>query len=338
LLVVVLAIGMLTGCRLVDRIVESRIERQLSRVDTAILESEELNLVLCGTGIPGPDLDRADACTAIIAGGEFVLVDAGPGSWKHIDHANLPGGRLSAIFLTHFHSDHIGGLGEAIEGSWLAGRERPLEVRGPPGTARVVAGFREAYAQNAEYRIAHLGEEIRAGAETVAYEFPLEPENDAFAAAVVLDRNGLRVTMFRVDHGLARPAVGYRFDYRGRAVVVSGDTRKNANVARQARGADILIHEAAHLDLVRRAGKVAERLGQRRLQKVLGDVTLFHTGTLEAAEVARDAGVPTLVFSHLIPGPRNFIERRVFLSGVRDVFPGDAIVGDDEMRFRLPPR
>jgi len=331
----------LAGCeRARDWVVDRQIERQLTRTDTAILDSPDLNVVLCGTGTPTPDPSRADACTAILAGGEFLLVDAGPGSWKQVDHANLPGARLTGILLTHFHSDHIGGLGEAITESWVFGRDHPLDVLGPPGTARVVAGFREAYAQDVDYRVAHHGEEYlpRVAAGAVAHEFPLLPEDNPFASAVILERNGLKVTMFRVDHGVVRPAVGYRFDYRGRAVVISGDTRKNANVARQARGADILIHEGVHQDTIQRASAIAARLGQRRLSKMAGDILTYHTGTLEAAEIARDAAVPKLVFSHVIPATPNFVARRIFLSGVRDIFPGAVVLGEDGMRFRLPPR
>src|SRR6185503_3248787 len=80
--------------------------------DTGWLNDGQLHVVLCGTGSPLPDPNRAEACTAIIAGGEFVLVDTGSGSWRKGVVNNLPAQNLSAILLTHFHSDHIGDLGE----------------------------------------------------------------------------------------------------------------------------------------------------------------------------------------------------------------------------------
>lgn len=128
------------------------------------------------------------------------------------------------------------------------------------------------------------------------------------------------------------------FDYRGRAVVISGDTKKSPSVVAQARGADMLIHEAVHREALERAAAFADRSGQRRLAKMIRDIPTYHTGTTEAAEVARDAGVPRLVFSHVIPGPTNFIARRIFLVGVSDIFPGEVILGEDTMRFRLPAR
>ena len=109
----------------------------------------------------------------MLAGGEFVLVDVGPGSWETVATSGLPTGDLSAMLLTHFHSDHIGDLGEAITQSWIAGRARPLDVYGPTGTERVVAGFDQAYAADAQYRTAHHGEQFMpAGAAAAALTCP----------------------------------------------------------------------------------------------------------------------------------------------------------------------
>lgn len=323
------------GCQ---RFVDRQIEQALTRTDMAILESPGLHVVLCGTGSPLPDKDRASACTAIAAGGELVLVDVGPGSWETVDLANLPTGALSAVLLTHFHSDHIGDLGEAMTQSWIAGRTRMLDVYGPAGTAYVVSGFNQAYAPDAQYRTAHHGEDYlpAAIAPALAHDVPLEETEGA--DALVFERNGLKVTMFRVRHDPVRPAVGYRFDYGGRAVVVSGDTAKSASLIAHAKGADILIHEALQPDLIGRAATIADRLGRHRIAKLARDTVGYHTSPVEAAEVARDAGVEMLVFTHLVPAPPNFLARRLFLAGVAEVFPGTVVLGEDGMRFDLEPR
>ena len=104
-----------------------------------------------------------------------------------------------------------------------------------------------------------------------------------------------------------------------------------------AKGADLLIHEALQHDMMGRIAAAAERVGNARLAKMARDTLDYHTSPVEAAEVARDAGVTTLVFSHLVPGPRNFLMRRMFVSGVRDVFPGEVVLGEDGMRFDLLP-
>jgi ribonuclease Z len=323
------------GC---DSFVERQVARTLARARTDLLRSPDLHVVLCGTGSPLADASRAAACTAVIAGGELILVDVGPGSWEVVDLANLPTAALSAVLLTHFHSDHIGDLGEATTQSWIAGRPRPLDVYGPPGTARVVEGFQEAYAADVGYRVAHHGDATlpRAAAGAVAHEIPIGAEPTA--DAVVFERGGLRVTMFRVDHAPIDPAVGYRFDYGGRADVVSGDTRKSPSVVQHARGADLLIHEALQPEMVLRVPRVAEGLGLTRVAKLAGDIVNYHTSPVEAADVARDAGVPHLVLTHLVPAPNNILTRRLFLRGVGDAYGGKVTLGVDGAEFTLPAK
>jgi ribonuclease Z len=136
------AVVLLPGCdRALDALVDRRIEKNLTRVDRGLLTSRDLTVVLCGTGGPLADPQRAGACTAIVAAGKVLLVDVGPGSVETLDLANVPLDAITTVFLTHFHSDHIGDLGEAATQSWIAGRRAPLDVWGPHGTARVVDGF-----------------------------------------------------------------------------------------------------------------------------------------------------------------------------------------------------
>lgn len=322
------------GC---DRILERQVEKGIER-DTGLLTSPDMTVILCGTGSPLADPQRAGACTAVIAGGQLVLVDTGPGSWKTLDLTKAPTGKLSAVLLTHFHSDHIGDLGETITQSWIAGRDKPLDVYGPVGTKQVVDGFDAAYSHDADYRTLHHDEQYmpRAAAPAVAHEIPLG--EGPTADALVFDRNGLKVTMFRVLHDPVTPAVGYRFEYKGNVVVVSGDTAKSESVIVHAKGADILIHEALSRDMMGRVANIVSTHGNPRLGKMANDTLNYHTSPVEAAEVARDAGVKTLVFSHMVPGPRNFIMKRMFLDGVSDVFSGEVVVGEDGQRFTLRPK
>jgi len=329
-------LALATGC---ERIMDRVAERALQRIDSRVLTSPDLQVVLCGTGSPLADPERASACTAVIAGGHFFLVDAGPGSWKNVDLANLPTGRLEGVFLTHFHSDHIGDLGEAETQSWIAGRMQPLDLYGPPGVARIAGGLAQVYAGDVDARVAHHGDAYmpRAAATFAPHETALGPEPDA--SAVVYDRDGLRVTMFRVDHRPVEPAVGYRFDWKGRAVVFSGDTRKSTSVVEHAKGADLLFHEALDPALVGRAAAAAKRLGLDRMAKLAGDIETYHTSPREAGEVARDAGVPHLVLTHLVPAPRNVLMERSFVHAVHESgYRGETTLGADGMRFALAPR
>jgi ribonuclease Z len=330
LLLVLLA----TGC---ERFVEGAIERNLTRVDASALESADLQVVLCGTGSPIADPERAAACTAVIAGGHFFLVDVGPGSWEVVDLANLPVGKLDGVFLTHHHSDHLGDLGEAITQSWIGGRTRPLDVYGGPGVARIVDGLALVYADDVNARVDHHGDAYmpRAASGAVAHETALGPETDA--AAVVFDHNGLVVTMFRVDHQPVEPAVGYRFDWKGRSVVVSGDTRKSTSLVRHAKGADLLVHEVLDPAMTGRAVAVARRLGMERLAKLAGDIPTYHTTPRDVGQVAQEAGVAHLVLTHLVPPPRNALMKRSFERGAAESFGGQITVGEDGMRFTLSP-
>ena len=331
-----LAVAIVTpGCQ---RLIDRQVDRTLTRVDESVLTSPDLQVVLCGTGSPLVDADRASGCTAVIAGGHFFLMDVGPGSAKVVNLANLPIDHLEGVLLTHFHSDHIGDLGEAITQSWIAGRTQPLDVYGPAGVKAVVDGFGAAYAADVDARVLHHGEESmpRAAGSAVAHEVALA--DGAQADAVVFDRDGLRITMFRVDHDPVRPAVGYRFDFGGRSVVVSGDTKKSESVVAHAKGADLLIHEALAAEFTGRAIEGAKRLGMTRLAKLAGDIPGYHTTPREAGEVAAEAGVSHLVLTHLVPAPSNMILRRAFKNGASEAFDGEVTVGEDGMRFALAPR
>jgi len=303
-----------------------------------LLHDGQLHVVLCGTGSPLPDRNRAQACTAIIAGGEFVLVDVGSGSWRQVAVNNeLPPQDLSAILLTHFHSDHIGDLGEALMQSWVAGRNRKITVYGPPGVEKVVGGFEQAYSLDSGYRVQHHGEEVMPAAAAGANAQPVMLKtNDA--AALVFERNGLKVTAFKVEHDPANPAYGYRFEYRGRVVVVSGDTARSDNLARHAAGADILVHEVIAKDILQMAAGNLERVGNRRRAKLSRDIVTYHTGSLEAAQIAAAAKVETLVFTHLVPAPNTPQIEQAFTRGVSDIFKGKLVLATEGMRFDLPPR
>jgi ribonuclease Z len=332
-----LIIGLFLGRgSLMDAITERQIDRTLNRVQNELLTDGELHVVLCGTAAAVPQPDRGGPCTAILANGEFLLIDIGPASWRNVDRFNLPIEKLTGILLTHFHSDHIGDLGEAVTQSWIAGRTATLPVYGPPGTLEVVEGFRQAYAQDVGYRIAHHGADYLPpdGARASAKTF-VTPAKDA--EVQVLERNGLRVTAFRVHHDPVQPAVGYRIEYRGRIVVVSGDTTPTEATVRAAKGADLLIHEALAAHLTERAKARASETGYGRLSKMIGDVVDYHSTPVQAAEIAQRAGAKTLVLTHVFPPLANGIARRMFMRGVSKAFDGEIVLGHDGQRFDLTP-
>ncbi len=315
----------------------SALAQQPNQPDTSLLTDNQLHVILVGTGSPLADATRAQACTAVIAGGEFILVDAGPGALRKVMTGNLPLQNLSAVLLTHFHSDHIGELGEAVVQSWLAGRTKKLEVYGPPGVEKVVAGFAQAYAFDTDYRVAHHSEQHMPRAAATANALPVKLRNEA-EAAVVFERNGVKVTAFKVEHEPATPAYGYLIEYRGRSVVISGDTAKSANLAKHAAGADILVHDVLAKALLQFAANGFEQAGNARRAKLARDITTYHAAPTEVAALAAEAKVETLVFTHLVPAPNTPQIEGAFTRGVSDVFKGQVVIGKDGLRFDLPAK
>ena len=122
------------GCdRIVDTMMQRGIQQRTESVRTDLLEDDALNVFFCGTGAPLPVASSAGACTLVLAGGQLYVVDVGPGSQEVAQIAGMPTAALDGVFLTHFHSDHIGELGEWAMQSWVAGRDQPLDVYGPQG-------------------------------------------------------------------------------------------------------------------------------------------------------------------------------------------------------------
>ena len=207
-----------------------------------ILKDDMLRVFLIGSGGPFNNDVRVAPCIAVIAAGEFFLVDVGPGTYRIVDVMRLPIPHLSKILLTHFHSDHIGDLGEANMMSWANGRIKALEVYGPEGVEKVVNGFTMAYEHDTGYRIAHHGKDIMLTeastpiSKTIKFSDPNEK-------ILCFETNGLKVYAFQVDHSPVKLAVGYRIEYKGNVVVITGDTKKTDTLAEHCKNADILFSD-----------------------------------------------------------------------------------------------
>lgn len=328
--IIALAVGVIAASRLApaqDALFRSAIEKTMASPQEALFDGDGLKVVFCGTGSPLPSKKRAQTCTAIFAGDRFFLVDAGTGSWETLQAAGVPAEKLAGIFLTHFHSDHIGDLSEANLASWVAGRSAPLSVHGPNGVERVVAGENEALALDSLYRTAHHGETVAPARTAGLSAAPFE----GGAVSVVFDDGGLRVTAFPVAHDPVKPAVGYRFDYLGRSVVVSGDTAYSESLVENARGADLLIHEAQANHMVKVIGAAAARAGNQRLARIMADIPSYHSTPVDAARAANAAGATWLVMTHLTPAPDKTMTKRIFLRGVGNVRPKGTKLAEDGM-------
>jgi|KBSSwiStaDraftv2_1062776.scaffolds.fasta_scaffold602646_1 ribonuclease Z len=318
-----------------DALIRRVAARLVTATGDALFEPDALRVLLCGTSAPLPHETRAKACTAVFAAGRLWVVDTGPGAWNRIALSRIDGRRIGAVLFTHFHSDHIGDLGEFNLQTWAAGRPEPLRVFGPPGVERVVAGFAEAYALDTRYRILHHGADFLPEAAARMQAMPVTIPGGAVSLPI-LDHEGLRISAFPVDHRPIVPAYGYRFDYRGRSVVVSGDTAKTPSLVAAAEGADVLVHEAQANHLIAIVGEAASAAGRDRVAKIMADIPSYHTTPVEAAEQANAAHVRLLVLSHLNPPPPNRFAERPFVRGVAEVRPTGWILGDDGLLIELP--
>mgnify|MGYP003337609053 CR=1 FL=1 len=279
-------------------------------------------LPILGTGTPIPVPDRFGPSTLVEAGNQKLLFDAGRGASIRLNQLGVPIGSVDALLLTHFHSDHTVGIPDLWLTGWLEAhfgtRTAPLRVIGPKGANTLMRHLEEAYALDVSIRIEDEKLPPR-GAAIDASEFE--------ADGVVYEKNGVRVIAFEVDHGAAiKPAYGYRIEYDGRSVAISGDTRFNSNVIKYGKGVDLLIHEVA---IVR-----PELLAEPFIQRIVA----HHTNPQEAGTVFAQTRPKLAAYTHLV-----FLASKIvppasvddLIAQTRLTYDGRLEVGEDLMRFEI---
>lgn len=328
------AVQTMLGKAAIARMIAQAAERR------ALVGEKTMRVVLCGTASPLPNRERAGPCAAVLVDGRVFMIDAGGGGFRNLWLWQIPADEIAGVFLTHFHSDHIEDLGEINLQSWGQGRPGTLPVYGGPGVETVTAGFLQAYSLDETYRMAHHGAELMnpdhfAMVPTVIAH-PDGTPLDEGETLKVFDQGGLVVTAIGVNHFPVKPAYGYRFDYGGRSIVISGDTKYSPKLAQAAKGADVLIHEAQAQEIIALIHDQMVAAGNARSAHIMADIPSYHTAPVEAAQIANAAGVKLLVMTHLTPPLPGWLAEHVFMAGVEAVRPSGTRVGHDGMMISLP--
>lgn len=317
-------------------LMQRQVQAMTATADPLAALPDGLHVGLCGAGSPFPDELRSGPCTVVVAGRRMFVFDSGGGAARNLSRMRLNPGQIEALFFTHYHSDHIDGLGELLLQRWIQrSSHEPLDVYGPVGLEPVLQGFQKAYKLDQGYRVAHHGEAAVPpegyGGRAQVFEVPADT-----GRRVVLSGPDLEIVAFTVEHAPISPALGYRIRYKDRSVVLSGDTRKTAAVARESQGVDLLVHEALSPVLLSMLENGFSAAGRKNLSKIMHDVLDYHTSPEEAAEIAQGAGVRALVLNHIVPPLPSAGLHPAFLERAGQIYSGPLRIGADGDWFTLP--
>jgi ribonuclease Z len=242
-----------------------------------------IDITLLGTGSPMVDPHRAGPATLVRAGGEHYLVDCGRGVLMRLAAAGVPANALTAVCITHLHSDHITDLNDVITAMWITTFEpTPLRIIGPPGTREVVSHIVASLGPDIGYRIAHHGDLVD-GPLIDVVESDGHGRPDVSVATV-------RVTTAPTDHRPVEPSIAFRFDHDGVGVVAAGDTVPCDGLDDLCAGAQAVVHTVIRKDII----------ANIPIPRLL-DTLDYHSSPEEAAHTAARAGMHTLVLTHYVP-------------------------------------
>jgi len=303
--------------------------------NASYFEGDALHVITTGTGAPLPDPKRVGPQAVVVAGDQMLVFDTGPGSTRKLSLTGLNISSVNALFLTHYHSDHISDLGEFMLQHWTgSGVDEPLKIYGPPGVEDVVAGFTAAYQLDRVYRIDHHGADTMppSGFGGIAHTFDLG--TDLMSSDVVYEAGDVQVIAFNVDHPPVVPAVGFRVNYKDRSVMITGDTIYSDSLIQHAMGADLMVSDALNHKMSQMFADAGADM-DNNLQSVAEDIQESHIRPEEAAVVAKEAGVPVLIITHVLP-PVPDLLINPFLRDARAIYDGHLQMANDGTLISMP--
>jgi ribonuclease BN (tRNA processing enzyme) len=287
----------------------------------ALKDAKGAKLVILGSGAgPGPGMPRHKTAHVMLSNGAAYVLDCGLGVTDQFARSGIHFGALRSIFVTHHHPDHNIEYGPLLVIGWLSGMPLGVRAFGPPPLNQMTEDFLRAYRTTIDFwsedmKLAPL---VTVGVQEVS------------AAGPVTQDENVKVSAILVNHPPVKPALGYRFDFHDRSFAFSGDTTPLEAVAQMAKGADVLVHEAMMIALVEAGARRAIADGRPiNLEAYMAHMRAGHSPPEEVGRIAAEAGVKTLVLSHL--GPSSGVSDDQWRAPAAKYFKGEILVAHDMM-------
>ena len=297
----------------------------LKEVQAALKDATGTKLVMLGTGAgPQPTVPgrtRHMTCHVMVSNGAAHVLDCGLGVTNQFARTGIPFTAVRSIFITHHHPDHNIEYGPFLLLGWVQGLPSSVRVFGPPPLKQMTEDFLRAYKATIDFWV-----------EDLKVKTLVPPEvNEAFAPGTVMRDDNIKVSAAIVEHPPVRPALAYRFDFQDRSIAFSGDTAPVEAVARLAKGADILVHEVMYVPALEAYihGRITKG-SPIRFDDYMAHMKIDHSPVEDVGRIAQQAGVKTLVLSHLTPGIDG-IQDKTWRDQAAKHFTGEIVVARDLM-------
>lgn len=264
-------------------------------------------VIVTGTGTPIPEPGRAGPGVLVRHEGTVLLFDAGRATALRMIEAGIELTQLTAVFVTHHHSDHLMGLPDVALTRWVQDRagtlDAALPVVAPNGAAtEFVSAMLDIWHADIELRHSHGNRTERPRVDVRGFDVADGTAQEVFRTGDV------RVEAVRVRHEPVTPAVGYRITTPSGTVVISGDTRVCQEIEQASAGVDVLVHEVVRKEAL-------ERLG--RPKAWLDAIPEYHADSVDLGRLAAAAGVGHLVLTHLLPAPLTPEDEDAYVADIR---------------------
>jgi ribonuclease BN (tRNA processing enzyme) len=294
-------------------------------VQAALKNAKGTKLVILGTGGgPGPTVPRRTrymTSHVMVSNGAAYVLDCGLGVTNQFARTGIPFTGVRSIFITHHHPDHNIEYGPFLLLGWVQGLPSSARAFGPPPLKQMTNDFLRAYKATIDFWVEDL--KVK----------PLVPPevNEVSEAGTVMKDESVKISAALVQHPPVRPALAYRFDFQDRSMAFSGDTAPADSVARLAKGADILVHEAMYMPAMEAylRGRIAQG-SPIRFEDYMAHMKADHTPVEDVGRIAQQAGVKTLVLSHVVPGIEG-IPDETWRDAAAKEFKGRIVIARDLM-------